>query len=184
MVYKELIPSADEILLEFIEFECTKSFDNKQYLGKSMQSEESPRVYIKDPDGRPPDFLSGIGSVLPIVSVKVKEFLLGTEDAIYFEFIRATVLDYENEIEYYILNILEVLDAFDWEQSDYDLFDEPGPKGNKVIEDLRKTVLIEEKVRGRNLFYVKEFPSKVFISEKLEDQFLKAGIRDFETIDI
>jgi hypothetical protein len=184
MTYKEFLPWVDEMALEFIEFECTESLDNKLYSGKSLKDEEPPKIYIKDPAGRPPDFLSGIGTSLPIVSVKVKEFLQGTEDVKHFEFIQTTILDYEKDIEYYILNILDVIDAFDWEQSDYDLFDEPGPKGNKVIEELRKTVLIEEKIKGRNLFYVKDFPSKVFISEKLEAQFVKAGIRDFRTINI
>ena len=82
------------------------------------------------------------------------------------------------------MNILELLDAFDWEKSDYDLFNELGPKGNKVIENLRKTVLKDLIIDGRNLFYVKEFQAKIFISETLEADFINAGIKDFRTIDI
>lgn len=184
MIYKEFIPWTGEAVLDFEEFECTLSFDDKLYSGTSLLGEESPKFYLRDPSGRAPDFLGGIGTVVPVVSAKVKEFLAGTEDAKYFEFLRADVRGCDGELEYYVLNLLQVLDAFDWERSEYDLFPDPGPKGNKVIEDLRKTVLKEDAVAGRNFFYVKEFSSKMFISSALEAALTSAGIGDFETRDI
>jgi hypothetical protein len=184
-MYKEFLPGGDdEEVLEFTDFECSASFDEKMYSGISLKSEERPTIDIKDSTKRPPDFLSGLGTSLPIVSESVRDFLSNTDESEYFEFIELVLNNYDKEERYFILNILEVLDAFDWEKSDYDLFDELGPQGNKVISILRKTVLESSKTQGRNLFYLKDFPAKLFISEQLEQAFHKAGIEDFRTLEI
>lgn len=184
MKYKELLPWNDGEVLEFDRFECSATFDDKMYSGISLKSEDPPKIYIKDPEKRAPDFLSGLGSSVPIVSVKVRDFLMSTQEARYLEFIEAVLFNYNKHHSYYILNILEVLDAFDWEKSDYDIFDELGPQGNKVISVLRTTVLNPIKLHNRNLFYVKEFPSKIFISEQLEAEMKEAGIKDFRTLPV
>jgi hypothetical protein len=184
MVYKQLLPWVDEGVLEFNEFECSASFSEKMYKGVPINDEPSPKVFIKDPSKKIPDFLSGIGMVLPVTSVKATNFFKASSDAKFIQFIKPEIINYEKKDEFTILNILQVLDALDWDKSDYDLFDEPGPQGNKVIRKMRKLILKEDVINGRNIFYLKEFPAVVYISEKLENDMIKSGIKDFRTLPV
>lgn len=184
MVYKQLLPWADEDVLEFNRFECAASFNQKMYKGLPINDEPAPQIFIKDPSKKIPDFLSGIGMVLPVTSVKATNFFKALADAKFIQFIKPEMINYEKKEEFTILNILYVLDALDWDRSDYDLFDEPGPGGNKVIRKMRKLILKEDVINGRNIFYLKEFPSVVYISEKLENEIIKSGIKNFRTLPV
>lgn len=184
MTYKELLPWNDETVLEFSRFDCSPSFDARMYSGVSLKSEPTPKIYITDSEKRTPDFLSGRGTSKPIVIEDVMKFLLTSKDAEYFEFIKLQLVNYDKDISYYLLNVLEILDAFDWEKSDYDLFDDLEPGEEKLIRRLRKTVVNPTKTNGRNLFYLKDFPSKLFISEQLEKELVDAGFKDFRTLEI
>lgn len=184
MIYKQLLPWVDDEVMEFVKFECTESFKKKIYSGQLLSGEKIPKIYIRDSSKRPPDFLSGLGSALPIVSSKVKTVLETARPLQHFEFIEPVLINYNGAEQYYILNILDIIDAFDWENSDFDVFDEPGPLGSKVIRKVRKLVVKETVAVGKDLFYIKEFPGTIYISETLEREFKGAGIGDFRTLSI
>ncbi|NJM80649.1 MAG: hypothetical protein HC854_15435 [Flavobacterium sp.] len=74
---------------------------------------KSPKATLKNALGKKLDFLYALGGKL-VVSEKVKLFLENTDDSSYFEFIEVKFED-KNIKPYYVLNILELLEAFDWE---------------------------------------------------------------------
>lgn len=65
---------------------------------------------------------------------------------------------------YNLVNILNNVDCFDWDNSEYTTYSNP-----KVLKKIQKLVIIEDKVNDRNIFRISDYPSHVFISEKLKN---------------
>ena len=150
------------------------------FSGKSFIDLPSPDAKLKNPKKPALDFLYALGGKL-VVSEKVKLFLQELAESQYFEFIPVN-FDQKKFPNYYVLNLLKVIDAFDWEKSDYKLFDELGPKGNKVINELRRMEIDESKTSGRELFGLLGYEGTTFISKTLAEKMQQANITGMQLI--
>ncbi|NHN27103.1 hypothetical protein FIA58_015575 [Flavobacterium jejuense] len=172
--YKRLYPKLEKGNTYIANLIYDKEFENVLYDGISLKNMKSPNATLKNLSGKSLDFLYALGGKL-IVSEKVKLFLEKTYDCSYFEFIE---VNFENKKmkPYYVLNILELVDAFDWEKSEYELFEELGPKGNKVIQNIIKMEIDESKTNNRKLFNLLNFEGSIIIHIDLVNQMLNHGI--------
>lgn len=72
---------------------------------------------------------------------------------------------------YWIVNVTNLLDALDWERSDYELFDDGGIKWVKEYQ------LKEDVVRGQSIFKLSDDPLDFpFVSEELKQRAEERGI--------
>jgi hypothetical protein len=110
-------------------------------------------VFIKNLKGPQNDFLV-YSSYFPVVSERVKDYFLNWEpDKNYLEFIP---INFRNRIKkpYYFVNILQKIDAIDYEKSEYTVYpDFMGVKAGK-IDEIKKLILDEEKIADRNIFRI------------------------------
>lgn len=172
--YRRLYPNLEKTNTYISNLIYDKEFENVLYNGTSLKDMKAPLATLKNTSGKSSDFLYAIESKL-VVSEKVKLFLQETEDSAYFEFIK---VHFENKKmkPFYLLNILELVDAFDWEKSTYELFDELGPKGNKVIRNTIKMEIDESKTNNRKLFNLLNFEGNTMIHIDLVNQMINQGI--------
>lgn len=72
-----------------------------------------------------------------------------------------------------IANILNFIEAFDYEKSDYDRFDEdfPNPNVRGEISGVRRFVLKKEKLNALDIIRLKEYELSFFVSEKFKEVF-------------
>ena len=171
-VYKRFYPFLEAGGLYISEIKFDPVFEPFLFNGSSLKGMKFPQATVKNATGKAADFLYSYSGKL-IVSEKAKKFLETSNDAEYFEFIP---IEFTNKKikPYYLLTILQLVDAFDWELSTYELFDELGPKGNKVIRDLVKMELIDAKINGRKLFSLLNFEGNAIVHIDFVEQ-MKAG---------
>ncbi|MCO6161207.1 imm11 family protein [Flavobacterium sp. NRK F7] len=172
--YKRLFPNLETGNCYISNLIIDKEYQMILHLGKSLKGMKPPLATLKNVNGKKTDLIYALGGKL-IVSDKLKLFLEESKDASYFEFIE---IQFENAKmnPYYMLNILELVDAFDWEKSIYELFDELGPKGNKVIRNLIKMEIDTSKTNHRILFNLLHFEGQNIVTINLYHQMVRSGI--------
>ncbi|GGG41210.1 hypothetical protein GCM10011344_47630 [Dokdonia pacifica] len=124
-----------------------------------------PSINLKRKTKILPDIL-GTGSAEFFVNDKVKEILeLNiTEQKINFSPIRI------DKYNYWLLNIIGLLDCFDNEKSGYTTFE------NGNIDDVHNLKFKKEKIPEISIFRIKENTVRLFITEKLKNIFEEAGV--------
>jgi len=127
------------------------------------------------PDGIKSDFLFSIISGLPIVSEKVKELIESLN--IGFQFIKTTIPSY------FLMNTMEPIKAFDWEQSIYERNPSFLPEVADMPMEIEKLVF-NESIIGIDIFRMYEEPISLFISVKLKEVFENGGVTGLEYIPI
>jgi hypothetical protein len=172
--YRRIYPNLEKNYTYISNLIFDKRFEAILYNGVSLKDMNPPIATLKNINGKVPDFLYSLGGKL-IVSEKVKSFLQQLEETVFFEFI---VVHFENKKmkPFYVLNILELVDAFDWEKSDYVLFEELGPKGDRVIRNMIKMEIDTSKTNNRKLFNLLHFEGNTFINIDLANQMIEQGI--------
>ncbi len=172
--YKRLYPLFNQKDCYISNLHFDDNFKDKLYSGVSLKKMKAPVALLKNINGKKLDFLYTLGGKL-VISEKVKLFLESTNDSLYFEFIN---VNFENARmkPYFLLNILELVNAFDWDESDYELFEELGPKGNKVIRKLIKMEINESKTNNRKLFNMLNFEGNTIIHDDLLAQMIDKSI--------
>lgn len=181
MKYKRLLPKSIENHLMIKDFISTESFKEKKLYGKSLKDENQPTIVIKNKSGKLTDFLIG-GTTLLIISEKAKVFFEENIEHSRIEFISVKVDNYEKDNKFWILNILERLPCFDWDKSDYILFDELGPKGNKVIRKITNMVFKDDIIQEKEIFYAEGVSSFVYVSEKFKQEILDSDLIGYRFI--
>ncbi|MCW3162440.1 imm11 family protein [Chryseobacterium oryctis] len=169
--YAKLEP--EELYISEMKFDA--DFEKKMYLGVSLKGMCNPKATIKNASGEKNDFLYSLGISKLVVSEKAKSFLEKSEDAHYFEFFD---IEFQNKKipPFFLLNILELVDAFDWERSQYELFEELGPKGNKVIRDLIKMEIDESKTNNRKLFSLLNHEGNTIVHKDFAEEMIDYGL--------
>lgn len=156
-----------------------QKYIEKMNLGVSLKGMKNPVAVLKNVKGKFTDFLFS-PSVENIVSEKVKDFLEKKEGAINFEFYPVE-FNIEKHPSYFFMNILGLVDAFDWEKSDYELYDELGPKGDKVIKVMKRMEIDEAKTAGRRIFVLDRFIGTTYVHESLAKEMQDEGFTGFIT---
>lgn len=151
-----------------------KAYEGILFDGISLKDMSAPVARLKKVSGLALDFLYARGGKL-VVSEHAKAFLQQLEERSFFEFVEVQFKNGKLP-SYYVLNILDLVDAFDWERSEYELFDELGPKGNKVIRNLIKMEIDEHKTNKRRLFSMQNYQGNTFMHVDLADEMIAAGI--------
>ncbi|WP_397537123.1 imm11 family protein [Rummeliibacillus pycnus] len=99
-----------------------------------------------------------------IVSEKLKRLINTIGEGV--QFLPVNVVDFESKTrieddEYFVANVLEVVDALNLENSDYSVMDIDGEK----IYSVRKYAVSEEKINNKNIFKLKGDEIPFFVSE-------------------
>ena len=178
MKYYKLLKLKNKGEAEIRDFICSDNLSQSFYKGTKVVSSEKPKIIIDNKSGNPTDFIMG-GTSLPIVSNKVKELLLKLSETDDYEFIPLDVQNLDKEVNYSILNILNVLDCVDFEKSEYRTY-----RNSEKIKRIDKLVLKEESIKGKDIFYLKDFPVDIYISEKMVSVFNENDITGYRILDI
>ncbi len=150
-------------------FEIVINFD-----GRSLISGWEPLEYTKYKAHKdlPLSDKPSAGPNFPIVSLKAVKYLkevLGENVEI--------LPVYIDEQEFFLINKLEVLDCLDYEKSEIEYFSgEP-----KRIMEIVKYSFIEQKLKGKNIFRIKEQKKTgPFVTDKFKEAVEKSGLEGFE----
>jgi hypothetical protein len=172
--YKLLFPFVDTSNIYISNLVYDNKFRPILYDGVSLLEMTTPVAFLKNLSGKALDILYSPGGKL-VVSQKVKVFLERLKENHYFEFIP---VKFENKKlpPYFVLNILELVDAFDFKNSKYELFDELEPNGNPVIRDVIKMEIDTSKTKNRMLFSMLNYEGDTFIHTDLANAMIKNGI--------
>lgn len=149
-------------------------FETQLHNGVSLMGMNPPQASLKNASKPKSDLLYALGGKL-VVSEKLKAFLEMLPEQAHFEFIPVK-FDKPKFPNYYVLNILNLLDAFDWERSEYVLFDELGPKGNRVIQNIQRMEIDASKTDNRQLLSMRNHEGNTFITAELAQALLENGI--------
>lgn len=152
---------------------------DKMNLGVSLKGMKNPVAVLKNTKGKFTDFLFS-PSVENIVSEKVKDFLEKKEGAANFEFYPVD-FNIKKHPSYFFMNILGLVDGFDWEKSDYELYDQLGPKGNKMIRNLIRMEIDEAKTAGKRIFLLERFIGTTYVHDSLAKEMQEENITGFKS---
>lgn len=125
--------------------------------------------------GDPDDGLQGTMISLPVVSSQVKEKIIcrGIAD---LQFIPADVITENETAEYWIINCMQCIKAFDYDNSQYHAksFFTGDPADDRIIRYVKKFALHEELIAGHDMFVLDYPPYKrIIVSGKIKNLFLK-----------
>lgn len=173
-IFRRLYPKLESGDMYISELNIDADFEGLLFNGKSCKDMFSPLAIVKNEKGNKKDFLYSFSSRL-IVSEKAKIFLETSSDASYLEFIPINFHD-KKMPKYYLLNILDLVDAFDLNKSIYRFFDELGPKGNKVLMDYEKVEIDIVKTENRKLFSMLYFEGNIIIHQDFFNEIINSGL--------
>jgi len=125
-------------------------------------------------DGTPDDAVQN-SMMLPIYSNRlINEIFDAGINGIQFLPIKIQQSDGENIPGFSVANVLNVIDAFDFERSVFDRFEDdfPNPHVRGQIAGVLRFVLIEGKLDGHDIIRLKEYPLAFFVSEKFKRMFV------------
>ena len=128
------------------------------------------------------DYMANIYRWL-IVSEKFCSLIKEVVSSTSIQYLSVDIKEVNKKIEnasYSILNILDVVDAFDMEHSQYDIFE---VREKKVI-CVEKYTLKKEKVEGHDIFRLKDNTIPVFVSEKIKKVIEKNKLLGFDFLEV
>lgn len=144
-----------------------------EFDGVSIENIGSPEIVLKNKSAKPSDFVMGLGKFnFPVVSGRFKDFLCSYSDKEYLQFFECTSNSTRKE-KYYLMNILENIDCFDWENSTYNKLPYATDKNRFWADEITEIQFVEEKINGRNIFRCTEYDTNIFISKEFEEEILK-----------
>lgn len=120
-----------------------------------------------------------------LVSKRLKDIimeLIGPHDV---QIIPANVIAYSNGLsgetyDYYVLNVLTIVDGVELSKSDYHMTD----LGDRVVYTIRKPVIRETAVDGLNMFKLEKTYISIFVSEIFRNKVLEANISGVGFLDV
>lgn len=118
-----------------------------------------------------------------IVSKKFKDLIKKIEEDV--QFLPVNVVDFESKYkiendEYFVANVLGIVDALNLENSDYSVMDLDGEK----IYSVRKYAVSEDKINNKNLFKLRGDEIPLFVSETFKQLVEESNITGCEFLEI
>lgn len=138
--------------------------------GISIIDNESPIATLSGLKAIEPDILVG-GYILPIISEKfrndfVKKF---SQDTSFIEFLPIIFKNKNFLSKYYLMNILNNINCFDFDKSEYTKLPiEIFPDQQDLIFSIEKLEFKYEAINNRNIFRMSEKPTEIYISEEIK----------------
>lgn len=116
-----------------------------------------------------------IGNTEFYVNDKFKDFCIeNNKSDNNIEFLK---IEIENK-NYYLLNLLNNIECFDWEKSEYTTY------SNKyIINEVTKLVIDENKLGNRKMFRMKEYKFEIFVVDSLKIEMEKTGFSGISFIE-
>lgn len=117
-----------------------------------------------------------------IVSEKLKD-AIGKLNVNGIQYLPVKIVDLKSRAypnEYYVVNVIEVVDAINLKESVYDVFDFEGEKMYSVI----KYAVTKSKINNKDLFKLKGHEIPMFISEKLKNAIEERNITGCSFLEI
>ena len=134
--------------------------------GLEINIADSPEIFFEKVKLNHRDFFIG-PYTLPIISDKLKKILEKLENDL--PFMQFIPVKSNIKIDYYVLNLLENIYCFDWDESEYTRYPEFLTELQDRPDEISKLVLVKEKIGKRNIFRMEEQSVHIFISDKLSD---------------
>lgn len=153
-----------------------KEAEKLEFEGIFIENIGDPVITFRSKSAKLTDYIMGIGW-FPIVSTRFKEILSALPDSEYIQFIKCHSNYSKPTEEFWIMNILDLVDCFDWEKSDYTKHAKYSNPNEFWPDDITRVELIDEKTNGRNIFRVLDFPTNIFISKHLEKIILEKKLK-------
>jgi hypothetical protein len=153
--------------IEIFDQMYTDEINETSTKGKVIELEKMPKLFFKPFDGEKTDLVRGAVS-FPVVSEKLKICIekSGDKNAVFHKVDMIALGKDEISLEqsYYFMNILNRVDCFDLEKSEYTT-DKEYPS---VITKVKKIYLDSSRVGDRQIFRIKQDSFLIIISEKLK----------------
>lgn len=153
-----------------------KEAEKLEFEGVLIEDIGDPTIKFRNKKAKITDYIMGIGR-FPIVSTRFKDLLSSLPDSEYIQFIKCKSNYFKQTEEFWMMNILELVDCFDWEKSEYVKRTKYSNPNEFWPDDVTKVEIIDEKTNGRNIFRVLDFPTYIFISKQLEGLILENKIK-------
>jgi hypothetical protein len=172
----------DEI--EIVEQLKTEGIAEKIKKGVKIELSESPKLFYTPSTGIKTDFVRGAIS-FPVVSKKLKD-IISLYEIDNTEFYPVRMLSFgKDEIEldksnYFILNVLNRVSAFDFEKSVYT----PMENFPNIPVNIKKIVIDKSKAEGRKIFRIPQSSGQIIISEDVKNSILSEGLLGVEIRDL
>ena len=138
--------------------------------GISIQNNESPIAILSDLKAIKPDILVG-GYILPIISEKFRNDFIEKfiQDTYFIEFLPIIFKNKNFLSKYYLMNILNNINCFDFDKSEYTKLPiEIFPDQQNLIFSIEKLEFKHEAINNRNIFRMSEKPIEIYISEEIK----------------
>lgn len=90
----------------------------QEFAGKLIADIGAPFIQFKAKTAKMTDYVGGIGH-FSIISNRFKEILAALPDSEYMQFIPCKSNYSKQNEQFWVLNLLELIDCFDWENSEY-----------------------------------------------------------------
>ncbi|UUC46555.1 Imm43 family immunity protein [Flavobacterium cerinum] len=144
--------------------------------GVSLKDKEL-KIELKKNKGNVRNVISNLYGI-PIISELISDVLLSNcpNEIELFE----VKIDMKIESKFYFLNILDNVDAIDFEKS---IYVEIMPE-TKVLSEITKLVLNNSKVQSRHIFRLKHFRDEIVVSEDLKNRLEDLKISEYKFIPI
>jgi hypothetical protein len=99
------------------------------------------------------------------------------------QYLPVSILDMESNVDvtnYYVANVLNIVDALNLENSDYSVMDLDGKK----IYFIRKYAVTQNKVNNHNLFKLQDDEIPLFVSESIQKMVTNENITGCDFLEI
>ncbi len=146
------------------------------YRGEPLEAPAvQPRLLYRRQAARKTDFLLGI-QVFPVVSQRFREVVESVERE-FVQFFPVNLVCRETgtvNLSYFFMNILDNLEAFDWERSIYTEM-----AGAKAVLEAEKICLQGQSVGTRQIFRVNGILVHLFVGSRMQRAMQAAGLTGF-----
>lgn len=157
-----IIPQAEDNYSFLEEHLLSREESFKLLLGQKVETIKE-KAELKNKTKKIPD-ITGNGTYEIYVNDKIKNILFNQLENI--NYLQTSLSNYK----YWLINIIGHLDCFDYENSEFTVFDNGKP------DKITKAKFHLEKIPEIGVFRIKEKPVPLFITEKLKNIFEEAGV--------
>ena len=163
------------------EYTAPEPYD-RDYDGLPISKAEEPaRLYYKYKTHRKTDYIAGI-HCFPVISQRLQKILLELNIS-HLECHPVELICKKTEevdASYSFLNILNNVQCFDWEQSEF----ETVPQAPQVVIGVGKLVVKQDTIQGRDLVRMDEIRSLILVSARLKYQIETAKLTGIEFVQL
>lgn len=159
--YYVLSPGLDRSFMRIAESRLPEQYSDSILFGRPAKPARRPPVLdLEKKTAKPVDLVGGMVTV-PIVSERMQAAIAELPDPVEYYPVRLVLpKDPKIEYRYFALNVLNNVDAFDFDKSNYTAVDY-----SPVVPHVTKLAIVESKIEGRNIFRLTTYPLLLIVSE-------------------